>query len=64
MTKTDRETLSDALTAQAHVFDRAGAKQLARGLRRRASKILDGIHDAFDLAPAPVLQPIPVRKRD
>ncbi len=63
MTRSDRDTLSTALSAQAAVFERIGAKKLARDLRQRARRIASGIRDAVSAQPSPVLEPIPVRER-
>jgi hypothetical protein len=64
MTKSDRETLSQVLAAQADVFERIGAHKLARGLRRQASNFAADIQGAFDISPAPMLEPVPARARD
>lgn len=64
MTRSDRRTLSEALAAQAQLFEGIGAEKLARGLRRRASRFAASIQDVLDVSPAPALQPIPVRQRE
>lgn len=63
MTNQDRRTLASLLKAQADQFGAAGARDIARGLRRRAAEALEGLHCIIDVAAAPRADLIPVRVR-
>jgi len=64
MTNQDRRTLAEMLSAQARALRAAGAVEAARGLKRRAAKVLDGMYCALDISAASQPQPIPIRVRN